>query len=145
MAATAPLHDLIARRIRERLQQWRLGFDALQRELRGSDSYMPVPSMTGAMANLSFRDFCRHCADLKQVELAAGIDYDHFETVGRIRFNEVSRYDLVRQLFRRPLELWLALDRCLFLVEHGYAVRLSEFCTRELTPRNLWIHAILAT
>lgn len=137
---TAPAN---ARRTRQRLQQWRLGFDALQRRLHGTDCYLPVPSMAGTMASLNFHDFCRHCAALKQIELPAATDYAHFEAVGLARFNAVSRYDLLRQLFRRPIELWLALDRCLFLTEHGYTVELKEFCARELTPRNLWIHAHL--
>lgn len=132
-----------ARRTRERLQRYRLGFDALQRTLRDTDSYLPVPSMAGSMANSSFIDFCRHSAALKQLELPAKLDYDCFETIGAARFRQVSRYDLLRQLFRRPIELWLALDRCLFLAEQGYDVRLAAFCSRELTPRNLWIHASL--
>jgi len=134
---TAPAN---ARRHRARLQRWRLGFDALQREVRGADHYLPVPSFAGT-ALASFRDFCAHCAALKQLELPDDIDHAYFEAQGIRRFDEVSRYDLLRQLFRRPVELWLALDRCLFLVEQGYDVELTEFCARELTPRNLWIHA----
>jgi len=134
---TAPAN---ARRNRARLQRWRLGFDALQREVRGVDSYLPVPSFAGT-ALTSFRDFCTYCAGLKQLALPDDIDHDYFEAQGIRRFDEVSRYDLLRQLFRRPMELWLALDRCLFLAEQGYDVELTEFCARELTPRNLWIHA----
>jgi len=129
-----------ARRSRERMQRWRLGFDALQRAVRGVDDYLPVPSMPNA-AHANFRDFCTHCATLKQLELPASVDHDYFEILGQQRFNEVSRFDLIRQLFRRPIELWLALDRCLFLEARGYEVQLAEFCSRTLTPRNLWIHA----
>ena len=53
----------------------------------------------------------------------------------------MARMELVRHLFRRPLELWLVLDRALFLQEQGYQVELSQFCARELTPRNILIHA----
>ncbi len=49
--------------------------------------------------------------------------------------------ELVRGLFRRPLELWLLLDRALFLEEQGYQVRLGTFCAHELTPRNLLLLA----
>jgi hypothetical protein len=44
-------------------------------------------------------------------------------------------------LFRRPLELWLNLDRALFLAEQGYFVRLGTFCDTSLTPRNLLLLA----
>jgi len=129
-----------ARRNRQRLQRWRLGFDALQRTIRGIDDYLPVPSMPNA-AHADFREFCTYCAALKQLELPADLDHAYFEALGHQRFEEVSRFDLIRQLFRRPIELWLALDRCLFLQERGYEVDLAEFCSRTLTPRNLWIHA----
>jgi hypothetical protein len=45
----------------------------------------------------------------------------------------------VRFLFRRPLEIWLALDRALLLQEQGYAVQLGTFCAPHVTPRNLLI------
>ena len=47
----------------------------------------------------------------------------------------------LRNLFRRPLELWLVLDRALFLEEQGYSVRLGTFCDYPLTPRNLLLLA----
>ncbi len=37
--------------------------------------------------------------------------------------------ELVRHLFRRPLELWLVLDRALFLQEQGYRVEVGSFAT----------------
>ena len=49
------------------------------------------------------------------------------------------RLELVRHAFRRPLELWLVLDACLFLTEAGYDVELRELCARELSPRNLLV------
>ncbi|MNJ72573.1 hypothetical protein D3C77_692410 [compost metagenome] len=53
----------------------------------------------------------------------------------------VRNLELVRGLFRRPLELWLLLDRALFLHEQGYRVRLGCFCPPHLTPRNLLLLA----
>ena len=50
--------------------------------------------------------------------------------------------ELVRHLFRRPLELWLVLDYAVFLEEQGYRVRLGTFCDRQLTPRNLMLDAV---
>jgi hypothetical protein len=130
-----------ARRTRARLQRWRLGFDSLLRAYCGQKDYLPVPSMSASSAGADFRDFCQRAAMIKGVELPDRIDYAHMEQLGRDRFAQVSREDLVRQLFRRPLELWLAYDRCLYLEEQGYAVSLHAFCRRQVTPRNLWIHA----
>jgi hypothetical protein len=44
-------------------------------------------------------------------------------------------------LFRRPLELWLVLDRALYLQERGYEVKLGTFCAPTLTPRNVLLVA----
>ena len=53
------------------------------------------------------------------------------------------RIELVRHLFQRPLELWLLLDRALFLTEKGYRVTMGTFCEKRLTPRNVLIHGVL--
>ena len=130
-----------ARGNRTRLQQWRLGFDSLLRAYCGYRDYLPVPSLPWSAAGDDFAGFCQRVAALKGIELPQGIDFARMEQSGRERFAEVAREDLVRQLFRRPLELWLAHDRCLYLEEQGYEVALHSFCPREVTPRNLWIHA----
>ena len=52
--------------------------------------------------------------------------------------------ELVRHLFRRPLEIWLLLDRALFLEEQGYRVEVGTFCPKPTTPRNLLIRAVRA-
>ena len=135
---TAP-HN--ARRNRARLQQWRLGFDSLLRAYCGYRHYLPLPSLSLTAAGGDFQAFCQRAAATRGLTLPGGIDYPRMEQAGRDRFARVSREDLVRQLFRRPLELWLAYDRCLYLEEQGYAVSLQAFCPRDVTPRNLWIHA----
>lgn len=125
----------------ERRQRWRLGFDTLQRELRQCDEYLPSPPLPSHSLAGSFADFCGQLAALKQLSLPATVDYGHYERIGARRYAEVARQELVRELFRRPLELWLVLDQILFLEEHGYTCRLTQFCEAELTPRNLMIDA----
>jgi hypothetical protein len=68
--------------------------------------------------------------------------FDAWLEAGAARLERVRRYELVRHLFRRPLELWLVLDYAIFLEEQGYQVRLGQFCARSLTPRNLMIDAV---
>lgn len=132
-------------RVRQQSRQisrWRLGFDGLQRFLRGMDAYMPVPSHPPKLMSADFAGFCRWAAMEKGLELPENTDFDHWEGHGERRFQEVRRHELVRHLFRRPLELWLVLDYALFLEEQGYDVRLGTFCERQLTPRNLLIDAV---
>ena len=125
-----------------RVSGWRLGFDSLQRYLRGVDAYLPVPSHPSGLVSGDFAGFCRWAAAKKSVELPEAMDFDHWEAQGERRLRQVRRHELVRHLFRRPLELWLVLDYGLFLEEQGYEVQLGTFCERQLTPRNLLIDAV---
>lgn len=127
------------RRQRVRLQIMRLGFDILQRDVRGIDDFLPIPSLPAHWARADFAAFCRHCAAYRQLQLPNAVDWDHYWQQGQRRFHEVSALDLVRFLFRRPLEVWLALDRALLLQEQGYHVQLGQFCATQITPRNLLI------
>ncbi|WP_437880106.1 methyltransferase [Pseudomonas sp. LRF_L74] len=129
------------RRQRDQSMARRLSFDLLQRQLRGSDGYLPTPSLPVAWLHESFEHYCRHLASLKTLEITGQIDWDDLERQGWQRLAEVRNLELLRNLFRRPLELWLVLDRALYLREQGYHVRLGSFCPYELTPRNLMLLA----
>jgi len=129
------------RRQRDNSMARRLAFDLLQRELRGEDSYLPVPSVPADWLHKPFADYCRDLAALKGLPRPAERDWSALEAQGWRRLAEVRNLELVRGLFRRPLELWLLLDRALFLVEQGYRVRLGRFCASQVTPRNLLILA----
>lgn len=129
------------RRLRKQELRWRLGFDQLQRHLRGVDQYLNCPTLPRSVLSGSFADFCRQMTERKQLPLPDGIDFDIFEQQGEKRVALVEQLEIVRQLFRRPLEIWLVLDRALFLQQQGYDVSIETFCERELTPRNLLIQA----
>jgi hypothetical protein len=128
---------------REKKNAWRLGFDAMQRQLRGVDNYLPLPPLPDAIFAGSFADFCRHAAGLKSIALPSRVDWQCFEQQGWQRQARVSRMELPRHGFRRALELWLVLDRALYLEQRGYQVTVGTFCERHLTPRNLMIRATL--
>ncbi|MBD3897531.1 methyltransferase [Halomonas sp. ML-15] len=130
------------RRQRRQNSAWRLAFDLLQRQLRGVDSYLPVPSLAYGRMPSTLADFCAWAAAQKGLRLASRIDWAELEARGWQRQAEVERLEVVRQLFRRPLELWLVLDRVVMLEEAGYRVTLGTFCARQLTPRNLLIQAV---
>lgn len=129
------------RRNRERANAWRLGFDELQRQLRGIDAYLPLPSLAYGRMPEDFAGFCHWAARQKALLLPSGVDWDAFEAAGWRRQSRVKRLELVRHLFRRPLEVWLALDRMMLLTESGFDAELGIFCDRELTPRNLLLRA----
>jgi hypothetical protein len=128
-------------RIQERL--WRLAFDILQREMRQCDEYMPIPSIPKALLSGSFQEFCAWCCNKKELSFPFT---DKNTTAALLQQAEdllwtIRKYELIHQLFKRPIELWLNLDRCLYLQENGFEVDLRIFCDKSLTPRNLFIQA----
>ncbi|MGR3887254.1 methyltransferase [Pseudomonas sp. 1152_12] len=118
----------------------RLGFDQLQRQLRGCDEYLPTPSLPTNWLYKPFADYCRELASLKGLSTGEQ-DWAALEAYGWRRLAHVRNLELVRGLFRRPLEMWLVLDRALFLKEQGYKVKIGNFCETTLTPRNLMVLA----
>ncbi|MFJ2483215.1 methyltransferase [Pseudomonas sp. NPDC087598] len=129
------------RRQRDTSMARRLAFDLLQRRLRGIDEYLPTPSLPSAWLDKPFADYCHDLAALKELSTIGSQDWPALEAAGWQRLSEVRNLELLRGLFRRPLELWLNLDRALFLVEQGYVVRLGTFCDAPLTPRNFMLLA----
>jgi hypothetical protein len=119
----------------------RLGFDLLQREVRGVDQYLSTPSLPTAWLDKPFADYCRELAELKGLPALGNPDWAALEAAGWQRLAHVRNLELLRNLFRRPLELWLVLDRALFLQERQYEVRVGTFCDSQLTPRNLLLLA----
>lgn len=129
------------RRQRDTSMARRLAFDLLQRQVRGTDEYLPTPSLPSAWLDKPFADYCCDLAALKELSTIGSPDWVALEAAGWQRLAEVRNLELLRGLFRRPLELWLNLDRALFLTEQGYVVRLGTFCEAPLTPRNFLLLA----
>lgn len=129
------------RRQRNQSMAWRLAFDLLQRQLRGIDEYLPTPSLPSDWLSKPFARFCHDLAALREVPAPGEQDWYALEARGWQRLAEVRNLELLRNLFRRPLELWLLLDRALYLQEQGYKVKLGTFCDYQLSPRNLLLLA----
>ncbi|MFC1235092.1 methyltransferase [Vibrio sp. F74] len=128
-------------RHREQEMRYRLGFDLVLKKVLGMESYVAVPSIKKSMLSEGFEHFCNWAAKEKDIILPV-IDFTLWEGEGEKRFWQMERQSLLQQLFRRALELWLVYDRALFLQQNGYQVSVVEFCEREVTPRNIMIHAV---
>jgi len=129
--------------VRRRLlrdQVFKLGFKALCETLAVPlrKTFRPVPQ---AWLAAGFEGFCRALAAREGFELPARLDWARWLAAGEARRAELRRLELVRHVFRRPLELWLVLDLALALQAVGFETRLGSFCERELTPRNLMLVA----
>lgn len=128
-------------RLRQTEVSWRLGYEALRQYYGASDVYQPVPSLPKSWFSGEFADFARHAASLHRLALPETVEWAAFHAIGQARYRTVQQIDTIRHLFRRPLELYLVLDRALFLQEHGYHVSVQAFCDYTVTPRNLMLTA----
>ncbi len=129
------------RRHREQEMVFRLGFDALCQHHQLSQGYLPVPSLQKSQLSQGFQALCEWAAGKKQLDLPM-VDFDYFEQIGQQRYWQMEALSLVQGVFRRPLEVWLALDKALYLQQQGFSVALRTFCEPSVTPRNILIHAI---
>lgn len=125
------------RRLRDKSMAWRLAFDLWQRAARGVDDYFPTPSRPESALTGQMSVFCQDLAAHHRLVLPEPESWDELEARGWQRLAQVRNLELIQALFHRPLELWLLMDRALYLEEHGYRVQAGEFCAVSLTPRNL--------
>ncbi|NIY82142.1 methyltransferase [Vibrio hepatarius] len=128
---------------RHRYQEmsYRLGFDLLLRSECGFQHYEPVPSIKKSLLAEGFDAFCQWAAQQKGITLPK-LDAEHYLRLGKARYWQMERVSLVQQIFRRALELWLVLDKAIYLEEQGYKVEVNEFCSKQITPRNILIQAV---
>ncbi|MFS1894739.1 methyltransferase [Vibrio lentus] len=142
-----PLQEIVTggkrvKRHRQLEMSYRLGFSQLLKGELGVDEYVPVPSIKKSELAEGFESFCRWASEVKDISFGSDIDFDSYLVQGEALFWEMEKLSLVQQVFRRPLEIWLALDRTIYLQEQGYEASIEEFCERSITPRNLLIHGV---
>lgn len=130
------------KRHRQLEMSYRLGFSQLLKSELNIDEYIPVPSIKKSELSEGFESFCQWASEVKEITLGSDIDFESYFAQGETLFWEMEKLSLVQQVFRRPLEIWLALDRAIYLQEQGYEASIEEFCERSVTPRNLLIHGV---
>jgi hypothetical protein len=130
------------RALRRRELAWRLGFDLLLREATGENIYRPLGRIARTMIELPFGQFCLKLARERQLPLPPRWDADTAEKHAHERCRQTRGLGLLRGLYRRPMELWLVLDRALLLQEHGRKVTVGTFCPAAASPRNLLVHTL---
>lgn len=128
-------------RRRDRDMAWKLGFIAWRGEAGGSAVYRTFKPVPPAWLSGDFGDFLRRMAEREGLPPPSPAAAQEYERQGWRRQGEVMCLSIVRHAFRRPLEIWLALDLAAALQADGYGVSLGRFCPRRLTPRNLLLSA----
>lgn len=142
-----PLHQTVtggqrAKKLRNIEMTWRMAFAEWYRSHHPDDPYKPLPAIKSSQLNGHFDDFMNWATDHHQ------LNQQWVPSEGQLWLNKgVDRAGLIRKMelvshqFRRVLELWLVLDRALFLEENGATVNIKEFCEFSITPRNIAICA----
>ncbi|MFN3901850.1 MAG: class I SAM-dependent methyltransferase [Alishewanella aestuarii] len=128
-------------RLRQTEVSWRLAYQLLRTELTADANYQPLPSLPKHWFSGDFSVFLAYAAQLQQLPLPAVIDDHALLAKADEAYLQLQRIDAVRHLFRRPLELYLVLDRAQYLQQHGYQVQLSLLCDYTITPRNFLLQA----
>jgi hypothetical protein len=128
-------------RLRATEQLWRLVFQLYRAEVSGDANYQPLPALSKQMFSTDVMQFISWACQLHNIPEPTAALIEYFVPLAHKRLQLVHSLDQVRQLFRRPLELWLLLDRALFLQQQGYQVRLQQFCRYQDSPRNTMIIA----
>lgn len=133
---TAPAREI---RGRDHEAAWKLAFVAW-REAGGEPykTFKPVPE---AWLRLPFPAFMAQVCAREQIAAPRPASMAELEAEGWRRMRVMMRRSVVRQAYRRILELWLVCDLAEPLIAAGYRVSLREFCDRRLTPRNLLLSA----
>jgi hypothetical protein len=128
-------------RLRTTEQLWRIIFQLYRSEVSGDASYQPLPSVAKQLFTNDIAQFMAWACQQQGLIEPSRAELIRLQPLAQQRLQLVYRIDQIRHLFRRPLELWLLLDRALFLEQHGYQVELREFCQYQDSPRNTLIIA----
>jgi hypothetical protein len=123
---------------------WRLAYDELRADLTGNSEYRPLNSVAKHWFCADFAAFAGWAASQHQLTLPAEVRWDDYLQRAGLRAAMVQRIEVVRHLFRRPLELWLLLDKALYLQQHGYQCTITQLCDYQITPRNFLLQATKA-
>ncbi|WP_016955758.1 methyltransferase [Catenovulum agarivorans] len=122
---------------------WRLAYQLIRADITGDASYQSLPSVKKSWFTGEFVDFVTWGAEHQGFTLPADLDFADYLQRAAIKQKFTQQLEYVRHAFQRALELWLVLDKALFLEQSGYQVEVNYFCPYQTTPRNMMIVAKL--
>lgn len=126
---------------RRKLLGWRQAFHYLVQQAGGPQTYTAPGPLPPRWQHLDFAVFAESLSASSGMSIPPSFDAEVTLAEGHRRAHHSRSLGLVRGIFRRPLEVWLVLDRALRLAEADWPVRIGTFCEPELSPRNLAIVA----
>lgn len=127
------------RDLRYRQLAYRIGFRTLYERCGASQPHLP--SLPRRFFYLDFQEFCTAVSSRLEILLPPAADFKIAIATGWVKSRVARRLGLVHTPFRRALELWVNMDRALYLEAKGYDCQIVEFCEPSVTPRNMVIEA----
>ena len=126
----------------ERRQEivYRLGFDWLLQKHTGTKEYTSFPPVQTKLISGSFVNFCTAMMKRHNITLPS-FDPDTAQKEGHQKAQLFRSLSMIRTPFRRLIEVWLVLDKALWLKDNGWECQVATFCQQSLTPRNILIVA----
>ena len=129
-------------RDRRRSMEWRLAFDLIRQDCLGESDYLAFPSFPRNFLKLTFSEFCQRILDRHEFPFhLPDKNLNSYLPLAKEKLRVIRGLGLVLNIFRRPLELWLVLDRAIFLKEVGMNCQVGQFCSFWDSPRNILLFA----
>ncbi len=127
-----------------KVKLYRYAFHILIHDYYGITRMVTLGNSHPSLYNKSFAEYALE--QLERISLNPRHTFQEFnEFFNNIKLqgllNKMMTAGLIRNALGRPLELYLLLDRAIYLEEQGYRVRLQEFFNEEISPRNLGLTA----
>jgi len=123
-----------------RRKRWALGRLLRERGIPGQLGE-EMRGVNRRWAHRPFAELVQKVLQQRGLEAASTTEIEEQDRLGTIEFDKVRRFSLPRSMLARALEVTVALDRAVYLEEHGYDADVVELCPIEVTPRNLAIVA----
>ncbi len=127
------------RKLRRKEMAYRLGLDLLLQEIHKERKYRSFPSVPKKWIMGDFEGFVHLMAEHHSLQLPFSWNPGVYEEAGREKAFIARALSMVRAPFRRAIEVWLNMDRALWVLEQNRRVRLGIFCSTEISPRNVLI------
>lgn len=92
--------------------------------------------------NGSFSDYAfKYCPDLELSTSKEQLERFYSSETVESRVQEILNLGIIRSHFARLLEVYIVIDRALYLEENGFNTELLETFSRDLSPRNISLFA----
>lgn len=129
---------------KNKVKNYRYTFHIYLHDVLGITQPVTCGNSTEKLYNQDFASYARE--QLRRISMTTTDSDDslnrYYEDPKRLKLvNQMILSAIIRGVFGRPLELYVLLDRCLYLQEYGYDVQLLELFDEIESPRNLAIIA----